>query len=55
VNGAASVIAAVLAALLALSFGFNWVFRLGALCYTVALLLVWTITPRPEPSLPPHQ
>lgn len=53
VNGAASVIAAVLAALLALSFGFNWVFRLGALCYAAALLLVWLVTPRPAPSPPP--
>ncbi len=53
VNGAASVIAAVLAALLALSFGFSWVFRLGALCYAGALLLVWMVTPRPEPSPPP--
>ena len=33
VNGSASVVAANLAALLALSFGFSWVFRLGALCY----------------------
>ena len=55
VNGAASVIAAVLAALLALSFGFNWVFRLGALCYMGALLLVWSVTPQPDPSPPPHQ
>jgi hypothetical protein len=33
VNGASSVVASVLAALLALSVGFNWVFRIGALCY----------------------
>jgi hypothetical protein len=39
-NGAASVMASVLAALLALTFGFNWVLRLGALCYAGALLTV---------------
>jgi hypothetical protein len=38
VNGAASVVASVLAALLALSFGFSWVLRLGALCYAGALV-----------------
>jgi hypothetical protein len=36
VNGAASVISAILAALLALSFGFRWVFWIGALCYAGA-------------------
>jgi len=36
VNGAASVIAAVLAALLALSWGYSSVFNLGALCYAAA-------------------
>lgn len=36
VNGSASVIASVLAALLALSFGFTAVLRLGALCYAAA-------------------
>ena len=41
VNGSASVISAVLAALLALTFGFNWVLRLGALCYAGALLVVF--------------
>ena len=41
VNGAASVIAPILAALLALSFGFSIVLRLGALCYAIALLTVW--------------
>lgn len=43
VNGAASVVAAVLAALLALSFGFSWVLRLGAACYIVAWLAVIAI------------
>ena len=38
VNGAASVLASMLAALLAISAGFNVVFYLGALCYAVALL-----------------
>jgi hypothetical protein len=40
INGAMSVIAAVLAALLAASIGFNWVFRIGAFCYCVAILMV---------------
>ena len=43
VNGAASVIASVLAALLALSFGFGWVLRLGALLYATACGLVMVI------------
>jgi hypothetical protein len=40
VNGAASVIASVLAALLALSFGFTWVLRCGALLYALACGIV---------------
>ena len=40
VNGAASVISSILAALIALSFGFNWVLYTGAACYLAAL---WTI------------
>jgi hypothetical protein len=40
INGAMSVIAAVLAALLAVSTGFNWVFRIGGFCYCVALFMV---------------
>ncbi len=43
VNGAASVVSSVLAALLALSFGFDWVLRIGALAYAGAWLVV---TPR---------
>jgi len=39
VNGAASVVSAVLAALLALSLGFGWVLRLGAACYAGAWLM----------------
>jgi hypothetical protein len=38
VNGAASVIASVSAALVALSFGFSWVLLTGALCYAGALV-----------------
>ncbi len=38
VNGAASVVAAVLAALLSLSFGFRWVLFSGAFCYALAWL-----------------
>jgi len=38
INGAASVIASILAALLALTFGFTWVLRIGALCYAGAFL-----------------
>lgn len=39
-NGASSVIASILAALLALNFGFTWVLRLGSLCYAGAWLTV---------------
>ncbi len=47
VNGAASVIAPILAALLALSLGFNAVLRLGGLCYFGALLTAWmSLRPR---------
>jgi len=41
VNGAASVISPILAALLALSIGFNAVLRIGALCYLGALVTAW--------------
>jgi hypothetical protein len=40
INGSASVISAILSALLAISFGFNLVFVLGAVCYSVALFMV---------------
>jgi hypothetical protein len=40
VNGAASVVASVCAALLALSWGFSWVLITGALCYGGALVVV---------------
>jgi hypothetical protein len=41
VNGAASVVSSVLAALLALTFGFDWVLRTGALLYAGAWLALW--------------
>jgi hypothetical protein len=47
VNGAASVVASVLSALLALTFGFSWVLRLGALCYAGAWLTARTWAPSP--------
>lgn len=49
INGAASVVAAVLAALLAISFGFDWVLRAGALCYAGAWITVMGIR-RPPPD-----
>ncbi len=52
-NGAASVVSAVLAALLALTFGFTWVFRFGALCYAGAFLVMSIINdPRKLPGYP---
>lgn len=48
-NGATSVIASVLAALLALTFGFNYALLFGATCYTGALLMVLT-GPKERPS-----
>jgi len=39
-NGASSVVASILAALLALSFGFSWVLKIGALCYAGAWLTI---------------
>jgi hypothetical protein len=50
-NGAASVVASVLAALLALTFGFNWVLCIGALCYAGALLTVWAGPRGPDSPL----
>jgi hypothetical protein len=50
INGAASVVASVLAALLALSFGFSRVLWIGALCYAGCWLMV-TVTRR---SRSPH-
>ena len=46
VNGAASVIAAVAAALLALSLGYSWVLWIGALCYTIAWITLMVAAPR---------
>jgi hypothetical protein len=42
VNGATSVVSPILAALLALTFGFSVVLRIGAFCYALALITVWT-------------
>jgi hypothetical protein len=53
-NGAASVVSSVLAALLALSFGFDWVLRIGALCYAGAWLAINTGARRGLVS-PPHR
>lgn len=47
INGAASVVAAVLAALLAITFGFGWVLRAGALCYAGAWVTVMGIRRSP--------
>lgn len=41
VNGAASVISPILAALLALTFGFSTVLWIGAFCYAAALITAW--------------
>ncbi|HET9587199.1 MAG TPA: hypothetical protein VFO91_00300, partial [Anaerolineales bacterium] len=52
VNGASSVVASILSALLALTFGFNWVLVLGALCYAGAWATVraWAAgLPHPAP------
>ena len=54
VNGAASVIAAVAAALLALTWGYSWVLRLSAVCYAIAWITVMAAAPR-APSSRPHQ
>jgi len=40
INGCASVVASVLAAMLALSAGFSWVLIAGAVCYALALVVV---------------
>jgi hypothetical protein len=54
VNGAASVISSILAALLALTFGFSTVLWVGALCYAGALLTVW-LSVQPGPARFPAQ
>lgn len=56
VNGAASVVSSVLAALLALSFGFSAVLAAGALCYGAAWLTVMvSAPPAPGPDAPEGQ
>ena len=55
VNGAASVVASVTAALLSLSLGFRWVLILGMACYACALWVVVRVadsSPAPEPLRP---
>jgi len=47
VNGAASVISPILAALLALTFSFSVVLQVGAFCYAIALITVW-VSLRPD-------
>ena len=42
-NGAASVVSSILAALIALSFGFSWVLYLGSACYAGAWLMGWVL------------
>jgi hypothetical protein len=54
VNGAASVVSSVLAALLALSFGFNWVLSIGAFCYAAAWLAL-NVGARLELVSPPRR
>ncbi|MEW6718736.1 MAG: hypothetical protein AB1345_14710 [Chloroflexota bacterium] len=53
VNGAASVISSLLAALLSLSWGLRFVFFVGAGCYLGAWFTLPVLSPRR--SLPPHQ
>jgi SAM-dependent methyltransferase len=50
INGAASVVSSILAALLSLSWGFNLVMYLGALCYTGAWLMGWVTASLPRPA-----
>ena len=52
VNGAASVVASILAALLALSFGFSAVLAVGAACYTGAWIMAVAIRVPRSPSSP---
>jgi hypothetical protein len=54
VNGAASVVSSVLAALLALSFGFSWVLSIGAFCYAAAWLAL-NVGARLELVSPPRR
>jgi hypothetical protein len=54
VNGAASVIAAVAAALLALTWGYSWVWRLSALCYAIAWITAAVAAPPAPAPRPPR-
>ena len=53
VNGAVSVVASILAALLALSFGFSAVLAVGAVCYVGALVMAGAIRVPPLGCAPP--
>jgi len=53
VNGAVSVVASILAALLALSHGFSIVLGLGAVCYVGAWTMAWAIRIPPAHDAPP--
>jgi spermidine synthase len=53
VNGAVSVVASVLAALTALSWGLGAVLAIGAACYLGAWLTGWAIPSRPRAGAPP--
>jgi hypothetical protein len=52
VNGATSVVSSILAALLTLTFGFDWVLRMGAVGYAAAWLMVWSLA---QPHAVQHQ
>jgi hypothetical protein len=54
VNGAASVVGSILAALLALTFGFTWVLRAGALCYALAAVMAYLWVAQPQSLVPPR-
>jgi hypothetical protein len=54
VNGAVSVVASILAALLALSFGFSIVLALGASCYVGAWVTAGAIHGRPRRHVRPY-
>lgn len=52
INGALSVIASILAALIALSFGFRWSLIAGAACYIIAWATLPRLTAQAAPPLP---
>ncbi len=52
INGAASVVSAILAAMLALAFGFAWVLRIGAIAYILGWLMVSLATQQAARTIP---